>query len=274
VADNSPKGTYEDFLAALIKKESSGNYTAKNDYGYLGAYQMGESALEDAGFYIKDSTPKKNDWQGSWTQKARDMNINSEADFLGAKAGEGGKPLYETITIKEGKKEKTITRIVQDPEKLKNAQRAQEDAIRAYHQKVWGYIRSRQMDEYVGYEIKGVKITESGLIAGFHLVGFGLNTYLKTTGSTDPRDGNRKPVSEYTKLFNNYEVPFKKGVSIRSPQTSKSSKIPDKKASSLNPQGTVPQRNNDPASIRDRWWVWDSNNFDDDLADRWKNMLP
>jgi len=38
--------------------------------------------------------------------------------------------------------------------------------------------------------------------------------------------------------------------------------------------GSVPQRNNDPASIRDRWWVWDSNNFDDGLADRWKNMLP
>jgi flagellum-specific peptidoglycan hydrolase FlgJ len=36
--------------------------------------------------------------------------------------------------------------------------------------------------------------------------------------------------------------------------------------------GAVPQRNNDPASIRDRWWVWDSNNFDDSLADRWKNL--
>jgi hypothetical protein len=273
VADHSPKGTYEDFLAALIKKESSGNYTAKNEYGYLGAYQMGESALEDAGFYIKDSTPKKNDWRGSWTQKARDMNINSEADFLGAKAGVGGKPLYETVTVKQGKKEKTITRIVQDPEKLKNAQRAQEDAIRAYHQKVWGYIRSRQMDEYIGNEIKGVKITESGLIAGFHLVGFGLNTYLKTSGNTDPRDGNRKPVSEYIKLFNNYEVPFKRGVSLRSPQASKSSKILDKKASSLNSRGAVPQRNNDPASIYNRW-PWDSNTYDDGIAGRWDKMMP
>jgi hypothetical protein len=38
------------------------------------------------------------------------------------------------------------------------------------------------------------------------------------------------------------------------------------------PQGVVPPQAV-PSSIRDRW-PWDSNNFDDALADRWKNMLP
>jgi hypothetical protein len=38
------------------------------------------------------------------------------------------------------------------------------------------------------------------------------------------------------------------------------------------PQGLVPPQAV-PSSIRDRW-PWDSNNFDDGLTDRWKNMLP
>jgi hypothetical protein len=38
------------------------------------------------------------------------------------------------------------------------------------------------------------------------------------------------------------------------------------------PNGIVPPQVL-PGSIRDRW-PWDSNNFNDGLADRWKNMLP
>jgi hypothetical protein len=285
VADNSSKGTYEDFLAELRKAESTNRYHIKNMSNHLGAYQMSEIAMEDAGFYVKDRTPRTNDWVGSWTKKAQDMGINSQADFLGANTGERGEPKCKVIKNKKGDPVEIVCE--QNPEKIKNAQKAQEEAVRAYHHKLWEYILHRQLDEYVGEDINGVKITESALIAGYHLVGLGaksessperkgLYLYLTTGGRIDPTDGkegNRgTPVSKYIKRFNNYEVPFKKGVSIRSPQKSKSSKIPNKKTSSLNPQGSVPQRNNDPASIRDRWWVWDSNNFDDSLADRWKNL--
>ena len=38
------------------------------------------------------------------------------------------------------------------------------------------------------------------------------------------------------------------------------------------PKGAAPPQAV-PSSIRDRW-PWDSNNFDDGLADRWKNMMP
>jgi hypothetical protein len=285
VADNTSNGNYEDFLAKLRYAESSDRYNIKNMSHHLGAYQMSEIAMDDAGFYVKDSTPGKNDWVGSWTKKAHDMGINSQADFLGAKAGERGEPKCKVIKNKKGDPVEIVCE--QDTEKIRKAQIAQEEAVRAFHKKLWVYIRHYQLDKYVGYEINDVKITESALIAGYHLVGRGamsessperkgLYLYLKTDGRIDPTDGkegNRgTPVSTYIKRFNNYEVPFKKGVSIRSPQKSKSSKIPDQKISSLNPKGAVPQRNNDPASIRDRWWVWDSNNFDDSLADRWKNL--
>ena len=44
------------YLETLGKKESSGNYLAKNTRGYLGKYQMGEEAMVDAGYY----KPQKN----------------------------------------------------------------------------------------------------------------------------------------------------------------------------------------------------------------------
>jgi integrating conjugative element protein (TIGR03758 family) len=48
-----------------------------NEYGYVGVFQMGETALQDTGYYRGDST-RANDWSGSWT--GRD-GINSLADF-------------------------------------------------------------------------------------------------------------------------------------------------------------------------------------------------
>ena len=42
-------------LAAIGQRESSGNYQAVNQFGYVGKYQMGLAALEDAG-YVKKGT--------------------------------------------------------------------------------------------------------------------------------------------------------------------------------------------------------------------------
>ena len=71
--------TYRDFLDALGERESSGDYTVVNSYGYLGKYQFGELALIDVGYYTADET-SENDWQkGYWTGK---NGIDSKADFL------------------------------------------------------------------------------------------------------------------------------------------------------------------------------------------------
>ena len=70
--------TLQDFLDALGKRESGGNYKAFNKYGYAGKYQMGEAALIDAGYY-KKSGRYNNDWTGTFT--GRD-NVYSIEDFL------------------------------------------------------------------------------------------------------------------------------------------------------------------------------------------------
>lgn len=71
-------GAYADFLQSLANRESSGNDHSVNQYGYAGLYQMGESALIDAGYYRRDGT-KANDWLGGWTGKD---GVNSLNDFL------------------------------------------------------------------------------------------------------------------------------------------------------------------------------------------------
>ena len=58
-------------------KESSNNPLAENSLHYLGLYQIGESALIDAGYYEK--VPGAGRWEGSWTGK---NGINSKEDFL------------------------------------------------------------------------------------------------------------------------------------------------------------------------------------------------
>ena len=64
---------HEDFLDALGERESSNNYQAVNQFGYLGRYQMGQVALQDAGY--KDSN-------GNWTATANMHGVYSNDDFL------------------------------------------------------------------------------------------------------------------------------------------------------------------------------------------------
>ena len=59
----------EKALTKLRHRESRGNYNAENSYGYVGAYQMGKGALQDAGMLDKN---------GRWTGK---YGVQSKEDF-------------------------------------------------------------------------------------------------------------------------------------------------------------------------------------------------
>lgn len=71
-------GTYEAFLQSLANRESSGQSSIVNEFGYIGQYQLGEAALTDAGYYQSDGT-SVNDYRGSFTGK---NGVNSLSDFL------------------------------------------------------------------------------------------------------------------------------------------------------------------------------------------------
>jgi hypothetical protein len=168
--------TFEDFLAALAQKESSGRYGIENYSGYLGKYQMGEHALIDAGYYLRDGTDARrnadgkyvdNDWIGHWTGR---KGVKSKGEFLS------------------------------DPD-------AQEDAIRRHVANLWKQIRALRLDSYEGATINGIVITKSGMICGAHLKGVGgLKTYLKSAGRNIPTDGNNTSIEFYVSTFGGYDI--------------------------------------------------------------------
>ena len=104
-----------------------------------------------------------------------------------------------------------------------NNSKIQELAIREYQKNTWKYIVSYNLHLYVGKVIKNIKITPSGLLAGYHLKGIGksfknikrlsekskgLRCFLESNGVIDGKDGYGTSISEYIKKFSNYKTPF------------------------------------------------------------------
>ena len=160
------KNSY-DFLEALGQRESSGNYKAKNKLGYIGKYQMGETAMIDAGYYKKSSGNYNNDWSGEFTGKD---GVYSVEDFL-------------------------------------NNPAAQENAQNIYKKLQWGYLKNDGAAKYLGQNIGGITITQSALLGGAHLGGQGhVINYLRSGGKDDFKDDNGVHISEYMREFQDYDV--------------------------------------------------------------------
>ena len=67
---------------AMLDRESSGNYQARNELGYAGGYQFGAQALETLGYLAEGSSKQGNsalDNPANWTGKS---NVGSLEDFL------------------------------------------------------------------------------------------------------------------------------------------------------------------------------------------------
>ena len=159
----------KEFFEGIGQRESSGNYKARNKSGYLGKYQMGESALVDAGYYRKKVSSWKdynNDWSGTFIGKD---GVYSVQDFL-------------------------------------NNPQAQENAVRAFSKAQWSYIKTEAL-KAEGKKINGIVMTQSGMLAGAHLVGHvELKAYLRSNGTYIPSDKNSVSIEEYIKKFSNYNV--------------------------------------------------------------------
>ena len=159
--------TLDEFYTDLGIRESSGNYKAKNRYGYLGKYQMGESAMIDAGYYKKTSHNYNNDWSGQFTGKD---GVYSVQDFL-------------------------------------NNRQAQENAQKAFKQAQWRYLQNSGATKYLGQTINGIKITPAALLGGAHIGGHvKVGDYVRSAGKIDGKDANGVPVSEYMRKFQDYDV--------------------------------------------------------------------
>ena len=76
-----------------------------------------------------------------------------------------------------------------------------------FKKKHWQYLENLNLTQYVGKTIKGIHITQSGLLAGAHLVGpGGVKDFLHSNGKNDVKDANGTPVSSYIKKFGGYDI--------------------------------------------------------------------
>lgn len=159
------------FLIALGNRESGGNYKIMNKYGYVGLYQVGEQALKDVGVYYetKNINYKNNDWKG-YVKGGNKYGITCLWDFM------------------------------HSPKK----QKAVQIDFKKLH---WQYLKNLNLTKYVGKTINGTYITQSGLLAGAHLVGpGGVRDFLSSNGKNDVKDANGTPVSSYIKKFAGYDI--------------------------------------------------------------------
>ncbi len=120
--------------------------------------------------YYRSDGTATNDYRGTWT--GRD-GVNSRADFL-------------------------------------NNSQAQIDAVTAYYANARQAISNAGLDRFIGQTINGVPITESGLLAGYHLKGLGTNErpglrqFLES--GIDGTDGNGTRISSYISSFGGYDT--------------------------------------------------------------------
>jgi hypothetical protein len=156
------------FLLALAERESSLDPLCVNRAGYLGLFQMGEGAMIQADFYVQDQTPKKNDWIGSFTERAAFLEVSSAQTYL-QQAG------------------------------------SQEVAVRYFHDRNWARMTALRLDQYIGQTMNGVILSKSGMTAGAHLVGVGaVQQFIASNGQTIISDGNGTPITEYMTRFGGY----------------------------------------------------------------------
>lgn len=101
---------------------------------------------------------------------------------------------YEHITVERFKADSSIFPPDLQMEVLKQLIRVNSMDLRPYA-------------KYINKEIKGIRITKSGLLAGMHLGGLGaVRLFLESNGSVDKSDANGSRISQYIKEFGIYNL--------------------------------------------------------------------
>ena len=69
------------------------------------------------------------------------------------------------------------------------------------------WILRREIGSYAGKKIRGIQITESGILAAAHLAGAGnVKKYLRSYGKRDVQDAYGTKISDYISMFSGYDI--------------------------------------------------------------------
>ncbi|AXY55397.1 hypothetical protein CDG60_01495 [Acinetobacter chinensis] len=162
-----------------------------NKLGYMGLFQFGEEALYDLGYYLGDRGISYEDIKGEGKETPIYKSWKSQFDsnnWVGKWSGKRG---------------------VKSKNDFLNSPQIQYEVIKEWIAKLCNQLRNMYMNEFFGRTIQGVEITESGAIAGMHLVGHGgLGAFLGISKYKNAKqtDGNGVHVKEYIKMFNGFNL--------------------------------------------------------------------
>jgi len=165
----------DQFLKMNAHIESRGRWNVANRYGYIGRYQLGKKALIDLGY------------DSSWVSELRNSIYNTQ----------------DTIIKKNGDiKIRNFYYFDLDlfpPHK-------QKEAIKKYINKNEHVYLKDHIDEYVGKKIGGILITKAGILsASFIGIGY-VDSFLKSNGKINPKDGNGHSIKDRMAKFQKYEL--------------------------------------------------------------------
>lgn len=97
---------------------------------------------------------------------------------------------------------------INDEEKFLRSRKLQEKAFLANLSRNKWELR-KEIAKYDGKTIKGIAITESGILAAAHLGGAGsVKRFLKTNGNRKFKDGYGTSITEYLREFAGYDTSF------------------------------------------------------------------
>lgn len=180
--NNTPNFTFETRWVAIVhnsSSEDSGSDGFVGDYkdflDILGYYESSNRYNIEKGSYLGKymmgplalQEAGFQDENGNWTKLASTYGVSSKEDFL-------------------------------------NNSKAQDVAVELCHKKIWTYLDDFSMEK-LGQTYQNVIITESGLLAGAHLVGaFDLMTAIED--KVVIKDGNNMPAHKYMEEMSNYNI--------------------------------------------------------------------
>lgn len=155
----------------------------QNPWKYTGLFQFSEIALEDVGCYRFDGTRNDTEKNGLTQDWGRSRNYWT------------GKYGATSLSV------------------FRNSGIIQMQAIQYWINRLCGYARNMNLNEFYGSTITGARgyedfeVTESGVIAAIHLKGQGaVKKFLISNGEKNAVDGNKTSIAKYMSLFAHYDI--------------------------------------------------------------------